>query len=161
MYFAPISLLWHYNGGLSSPLSIFNMSSASNTAQSDSQTLRLDKWLWACRFYKTRTLAKEMIEGGKVHYNGQRCKASRSVELGATVRLAQGSDEKIVIVKSLSEKRLSAPLAQALYEETAESVEQRLKRAELRKTNSLFAPHPDTKPDKKERRKLLLLKSQQ
>lgn len=115
----------------------------------------------ACRFYKTRSLAKEMIEGGKVHYNGQRCKASRSVELGATVKLAQGTDEKIVIVKGLSEKRLSAPLAQALYEETENSVEQRLKRAELRKTNSLFAPHPDTKPDKKERRKLLLLKSQQ
>ena len=137
------------------------MSSAKSAAQSDSQTLRLDKWLWACRFYKTRALAKEMIEGGKVHYNGQRCKASKTVEPGATVKLAQGTDEKIVVVLGLSEKRLSAPLAQALYEETADSIEQRLKRAELRKTNSLFAPHPETKPDKKERRKLLLLKSQQ
>jgi ribosome-associated heat shock protein Hsp15 len=137
------------------------MSSAKPSAQPDSPSIRLDKWLWACRFYKTRGLAKEMIEGGKVHYNGHRCKASRTVELGATVRLAQGSDEKIVIVRGLSERRLAAPLAQALYEETAASVEQRLQRAELRKTNSLFAPHPDTKPDKKERRKLLLLKSQQ
>ncbi|HEY9042586.1 MAG TPA: ribosome-associated heat shock protein Hsp15 [Rheinheimera sp.] len=137
------------------------MSSAKTPAQYDSPTLRLDKWLWACRFYKTRALAKEMIEGGKVHYNGQRCKASKTVEPGATVKLAQGTDEKIVVVLGLSEKRLSAPLAQALYEETAESIEQRLKRAELRKTNSLFAPHPETKPDKKERRKLLLLKSQQ
>lgn len=115
----------------------------------------------ACRFYKTRGLAKQMIEGGKVHYNGQRCKASKTVELGATVRLTQGTDEKIVLVLGLSEKRLAAPLAQALYEETADSLAQREKRAELRKTNSLFAPHPDTKPDKKERRKLLLLKSQQ
>ncbi|MGI5310173.1 ribosome-associated heat shock protein Hsp15 [Rheinheimera sp. WS51] len=123
--------------------------------------VRLDKWLWACRFYKTRALAKSMIEGGKVHYNGQRCKASKTVEIGATVKVTQGTDEKLVIVEALSEKRLSAPLAQALYTETAESVDLRLRRAELRKTNSLFAPHPDTKPDKKERRQLLLLKSQQ
>jgi ribosome-associated heat shock protein Hsp15 len=137
------------------------MSSAKQPAQDTVPTLRLDKWLWACRFYKTRALAKEMIEGGKVHYNGQRCKASRTVEPGATVRLPQGTDEKVVVVLGLSEKRLAAPLAQQLYEETADSIEQRLKRAELRKTNSLFAPHPETKPDKKERRKLLLLKSQQ
>lgn len=137
------------------------MSLVKPSGPSASPALRLDKWLWACRFYKTRALAKEMIEGGKVHYNGQRCKASRTVETGATVRLPQGTDEKVVIVLGLSEKRLAAPLAQQLYAETADSIEQRLKRAELRKTNSLFAPHPDTKPDKKERRKLLLLKSQQ
>lgn len=123
--------------------------------------LRLDKWLWACRFYKTRSLAKDMIEGGKVHYNGQRCKASKQVDIGATIRLTQGSDEKIVIVLGLSEKRLSAPLAQALYQETEESIELRQTRAELRKTNTLYAPHPETKPDKKMRRQLLLLKSQQ
>lgn len=129
------------------------------TQQNDS--IRLDKWLWACRFYKTRALAKSMIEGGKVHYNDQRCKASRQVEIGATIKLAQGTDDKTVIVMGLSEKRLSAPLAQALYQETTASTEQRLARAELRKTNSLFAPHPDTKPDKKMRRQLLLLKSKQ
>ncbi|WP_213995103.1 ribosome-associated heat shock protein Hsp15 [Arsukibacterium sp.] len=129
------------------------------TQQNDS--IRLDKWLWACRFYKTRALAKTMIEGGKVHYNDQRCKASRQVEIGATVKLAQGSDEKTVVVVGLSERRLAAPLAQALYQETEASTEQRLARAELRKTNSLFAPHPDTKPDKKMRRQLLLLKSKQ
>lgn len=137
------------------------MSHNNSATQSASPTLRLDKWLWACRFYKTRAMAKEMIDGGKVHYNGQRCKASKTVDLGATVRISQGSDEKIVIILGLSEKRLAAPLAQQLYEETADSITQRLKRAELRKTNSLFAPHPDTKPDKKERRKLLLLKAQQ
>ncbi|SNY59362.1 heat shock protein Hsp15 [Arsukibacterium tuosuense] len=129
------------------------------TQQNDS--IRLDKWLWACRFYKTRALAKSMIEGGKVHYNDQRCKASRQVEIGATIKLAQGSDEKTVVVVGLSERRLAAPLAQALYQETEASAEQRQVRAELRKTNSLFAPHPDTKPDKKMRRQLLLLKSKQ
>ena len=66
-----------------------------------------------------------------------------------------------MIVTGLTEKRLAAALAQQLYEETAESTQRRAERAELRKTNSLFAPHPDTKPDKKERRQLLLLKSQQ
>ncbi len=122
--------------------------------------LRLDKWLWACRFYKTRSLAKDMFDGGKVQYNGQRCKASKTVEIGATIRLTQGSDEKIVIVRGLSEQRLAAPLAQKLYEETAESQQVRAERAELRKLNLLYAPHPDTKPDKKMRRQLLLLKSQ-
>jgi ribosome-associated heat shock protein Hsp15 len=101
-----------------------------------------------------------MIEGGKVQYNDQRVKASKIVEIGAKVRVSQGSDEKIVIVKGLSEQRQSAPLAQQLYEETAESIKERLERAELRRLNLLHAPHPETKPDKKMRRQLLLLKSQ-
>lgn len=137
------------------------MTQQADTTSSIQSTIRLDKWLWGCRFYKTRGLAKDMIEGGKVHYNGQRCKPSKQVELGATIKLAQGSDEKTVIVCGLTDKRLAAPLAQQLYQETPESIELRANRAELRKTNSLFAPHPDTKPDKKERRQLLLLKSQQ
>lgn len=141
------------------------MTHSSGNAKSEQDnitaTLRLDKWLWACRFYKTRTLAKDMIEGGKVQYNGQRCKASRTVDVGATIKLAQGTDERTVVVKGLSEQRLSAPLAQQLYEETAASISQRAERAELRKMNVLFAPHPETKPDKKMRRQLLLLKSQQ
>ncbi|KKL01745.1 ribosome-associated heat shock protein Hsp15 [Rheinheimera mesophila] len=129
--------------------------------QPTTDILRLDKWLWACRFYKTRALAKDMIEGGKVHYNGQRCKASKTVEVGATVKLTQGTDERTVLVLGLSDKRLSAPLAQALYQETEESVRLRQERAELRKMNVLFAPHPETKPDKKMRRQLLLIKAQQ
>lgn len=137
------------------------MTISCNKNQVASPGVRLDKWLWGCRFYKTRGLAKEMIEGGKVQYNGYRCKASRLVEIGATIKVTQGVDDKIVIVMGLTEKRLAAPLAQQLYQETAQSIEERAKRAELRKTNSLFAPHPDTKPDKKERRQLLLLKSQQ
>ena len=60
--------------------------------------VRLDKWLWAARFYKTRALAREMIEGGKVHYNGQRSKPSKIVELNATLTLRQGNDERTVIV---------------------------------------------------------------
>ena len=129
--------------------------------QPTTDILRLDKWLWACRFYKTRSLAKDMIEGGQVHYNGQRCKASKTVEPGATIKLTQGTDERTVVVLGLSDKRLAAPLAQALYQETEQSVQLRQERAELRKMNVLFAPHPETKPDKKMRRQLLLIKSQQ
>ncbi len=136
---------------------------SNSTAKPNDTTaiLRLDKWLWACRFYKTRSLAKDMIDGGKVQYNGQRCKASRNVELGATIKFTQGTDERTVLVKGLSEHRRAAPLAQQLYEETAESITLRAERAELRKMNLLFAPHPERKPDKKMRRQLLLLKSQQ
>lgn len=136
------------------------MTQLSQNQDNTTVILRLDKWLWACRFYKTRSLAKDMIDGGKVQYNGQRCKASKTVEIGATIRLTQGSDEKTVIVRGLSDQRQAAPLAQQLYEETAESIQLRAERAELRKLNVLFAPHPETKPDKKMRRQLLLLKSQ-
>lgn len=78
-----------------------------------SEGVRLDKWLWAARFYKTRALAREMIEGGKVHYNGQRSKPSKLVELNATLTLRQGNDERTVIVKtspnSVARQRKPAP----------------------------------------------------
>ncbi|MCG7564079.1 MULTISPECIES: ribosome-associated heat shock protein Hsp15 [Pseudoalteromonas] len=121
--------------------------------------VRLDKWLWAARFYKTRTIAREMIQGGKVHYNGQRCKPSRMVEVGAVIKLAQGFDEKEVTVLHIMEKRQSAPIAQTLYEESAASLEKRAQNAIARKNNSFFAPRPEHKPDKKQRRELLKLKS--
>ena len=87
--------------------------------------VRLDKWLWAARFYKTRSIAKAMIEGGKVHYNGQRAKTSKEVEVGATIKLRQGNDEKEIIVTALSDQRRGAPEAQLLYQETEKSVKQR------------------------------------
>ncbi|AZZ96835.1 ribosome-associated heat shock protein Hsp15 [Pseudoalteromonas sp. R3] len=121
--------------------------------------VRLDKWLWAARFYKTRTIAREMIQGGKVHYNGQRCKPSRTVDVGAVIKLAQGFDEKEITVLKLMEKRQSAPIAQTLYEESEASLEKRAQNAIARKNNSFFAPRPEHKPDKKQRRELLKLKS--
>ena len=120
--------------------------------------LRLDKWLWAARFYKTRAIARSMIEGGKVHYNGQRSKPGKQVEGGAQLRLWQGDDEREVIVLVLSEQRRGAPEAALLYEETAASLAKRAKMAEARRLNSLYAPHPETRPDKKQRRDLLRLK---
>lgn len=114
--------------------------------------IRLDKWLWAARFYKTRNLAKEAIEGGKVHYNGARAKPSRTVQTGASVRMRLGWDEKTVEILELSDKRRGAPEAQKLYRETEESIAKREKQAELRKAQKATQLAPDHKPNKKERR---------
>ena len=129
-------------------------------AQSANETsgVRLDKWLWAARFYKTRSIAKAMIEGGKVHYNGQRAKTSKEVEVGATIKLRQGNDEKEIIVTALSDQRRGAPEAQLLYQETEKSVKQREAIALARKANALSMPHPDRRPNKKERRELVKFK---
>ena len=122
------------------------------------QDVRLDKWLWAARFYKTRALAREMIEGGKVHYSGQRSKPGKTVELNAILTLRQGNDERTVVVKAITEQRRPASEAVALYEETAESIEKREKMAVARKLNALTMPHPERRPDKKERRDLMKFK---
>ncbi|WP_230353486.1 ribosome-associated heat shock protein Hsp15 [Lelliottia sp. WAP21] len=126
--------------------------------EKSSEGVRLDKWLWAARFYKTRALAREMVDGGKVHYNGQRSKPSKVVELNAILTLRQGNDERTIVVKGITEHRRPAAEAVALYEETAESIETREKVALARKMNALTMPHPDRRPDKKERRDLLKFK---
>ena len=118
--------------------------------------IRLDKWLWAARFYKTRSIAKEMIDGGKVHYNGQRTKPNKTVEVGAMIKLRQGNDEKEIEVIALSDQRRGFPQALLLYRETEKSIENREKLAISRKTNAM--PHPDKRPNKKERRDLLRFK---
>ncbi|SUW61914.1 Heat shock protein 15 [Buttiauxella agrestis] len=123
-----------------------------------SEGVRLDKWLWAARFYKTRAIAREMVEGGKVHYNGQRSKPSKLVELNAMLTLRQGNDEKTVKVLAITEQRRPATDASQLYEETAESIAKREKVALARKMNALTMPHPDRRPDKKERRDLMKFK---
>lgn len=121
--------------------------------------VRLDKWLWAARFFKTRTLAKAAIEGGKVHYNGARVKTSKSVEPGAELRIRQGFDEKTVIVVQLSEKRGPASIARQLYQETEQSLTVREERSTQRKQVQFHAP--DHRPDKKQRRQILHIKQHQ
>ncbi|MBV7316690.1 ribosome-associated heat shock protein Hsp15 [Shewanella sp. NIFS-20-20] len=116
--------------------------------------VRLDKWLWAARFYKTRALAKEMINSGKVHYNGQRAKSSKNAEIGALIRLRQGFDTKEVVILQLSGIRRSATLASELYQETPESQIKAKANAEARRLNILTNPAPESKPDKKQRRQL-------
>lgn len=127
-------------------------------AEKTSEGVRLDKWLWAARFYKTRALAREMIEGGKVHYNGQRSKPSKLVELNAELTLRQGNDARTVVITAISDQRRPASEAQQLYSETEASIESREKLALARKMNALTMPHPDRRPDKKERRDLMKFK---
>lgn len=140
---------------------LMSKKSNANTGSDHTDVLkvRLDKWLWAARFYKTRAIAREMVQGGKVHYNGQRTKASKIVEPGAVIKLAQGVDEKLITILSVLEKRQSAPIAQTMYQESDTSIAKREENAIARKNNSFFAPHPDRKPDKKQRRELLKMKS--
>lgn len=121
----------------------------------NAEAIRLDKWLWAARFYKTRALAKEMINGGKVHYNGQRTKSSKLAEVGARIRLRLGYDEKEIVIKKVSGVRQGAVIAQSLYEETPQSIQKRESNAEARRLNILHNPAPDTKPDKKQRRQII------
>jgi len=116
--------------------------------------VRLDKWLWAARFFKTRRLAKEAIDGGKVHCAGQRVKAAKEISVGETLTIRQGIDEKDVLVTKLSDQRRGAPEAALLYEETAASKALRDNRAADRKAGSGgFAPS-NHKPTKKERRQI-------
>lgn len=112
--------------------------------------LRLDKWLWAARFFKTRSLAKQAIEGGKVQCDGSRAKPSKEIEVGAEIRLRQGFDERTVIVLALSDQRRGAPEAQGLYAETEQSIDQREGLAEQRKSQPNLMTH--SKPNKRDRR---------
>lgn len=124
------------------------------------ERLRVDKWLWAARFYKTRSIAKAAIEGGKVHLDGQRVKVSREITLGERLTIKQGWDEKEVIVNALSDKRGSAPIAQTLYEETPGSIERREREAQARKAAGGATARPTQKPGKHERKALEKLRKQ-
>ena len=127
----------------------------------DAPKVRLDKWLWAARFYKTRTLAKEAIEGGKVHYNQQRTKPGRIVEPGATVTLRLGWQEKIVVVDAISDRRRSASEAQKLYHETDESIKRREELAWQRRILQAAQMPPARRPNKKDRRDIRRFREQQ
>ncbi|MDO4897011.1 MAG: S4 domain-containing protein [Moraxella sp.] len=116
--------------------------------------VRADKWLWAARFFRTRTLAKEAIEGGKVHMNGQKIKTSKELQVGDTLTIRQGNasiqEQKTIIIKALSDNRGNATIAQTLYDETDESIATREFFTEQRKLQNLA--RPASKPDKKQRR---------
>ena len=121
--------------------------------------VRLDKWLWAARFYKTRNIAREAIDGGKVHLNGSRCKPGKEPKIGDELRVRVGWDEKTVIVRELCDKRQKAELAQKLYEETPESIARRKADTEQRKALRGATPRPERRPDKKQRREIMRHKS--
>ena len=127
-------------------------------SDSTQSKVRLDKWLWAARFFKTRALARDMVQGGKVQYNGQRAKPSKHVEIGAEVKIPQGFDVKTIHILEIRDKRVSAPLAQAMYEETNDSQQLREDNAAARKAMAFHSPRPDSRPDKKQRRALIKFK---
>jgi ribosome-associated heat shock protein Hsp15 len=113
--------------------------------------VRIDKWLWAGRFYKTRSLAADAITSGKVELNGERTKPAKAVKVADSVRIRSGIFEHIVVVKALSDKRGPASVAQTLYEETAESAAARAKLAE-RMRYEMPAAMDAGRPSKKDRR---------
>lgn len=116
-------------------------------------SVRIDKWLWAARFFKTRAKAKEAIDGGKVQVNGQRTKPAKEVSVGDTLKVRQGWDEKTVIVRELSEQRRPADIASKLYEETADSISAREMAAEQRKAAGQQV-RSEGRPNKKDRRQI-------
>jgi ribosome-associated heat shock protein Hsp15 len=118
------------------------------------QKLRLDKWLWAARFFKTRSLAKAAIEGGKVHLGGSRVKVSKEISVGETLQIRQGWDERIIEIHALSDKRRAAPEAQQMYRETEHSVERREAEAAARKAAGGMIERPASRPSKKQRRQI-------
>ncbi|WP_010485969.1 RNA-binding S4 domain-containing protein [Pseudomonas sp. S9] len=119
----------------------------------DDDKVRLDKWLWAARFFKTRALAKAAIEGGKVHHRGERCKPSKEPKVGDELVIRSGFDERTIIVELLSGVRRGAPEAQTLYRETPESIERREQAAAQRKAGAL-GMQTDGRPSKKQRRQI-------
>ncbi|HTO74093.1 MAG TPA: S4 domain-containing protein [Gemmatimonadales bacterium] len=117
--------------------------------------VRLDRWLWAARFYKTRPLAVEAIDGGKVQVDGDRVKRAKHVKAGNEVRIRQGPYEYVVVVRQLSERRGPASEAALLYEETAASLAAREQRAlQLKAVHSAFIPDDNARPTKRDRRRL-------
>jgi ribosome-associated heat shock protein Hsp15 len=128
-------------------------------AEKKAGKVRVDKWLWAARFFKTRTLAKTAIEGGKVQIDGQRVKVSREIAPGDTLRIRQGWDERDIVVTAVSDQRRAAPIAQTLYEETPQSVARRARAAEARKAAGALSK-PTQKPGKHERKALERLRKQ-
>jgi ribosome-associated heat shock protein Hsp15 len=118
------------------------------------QKIRIDKWLWAARFFKTRALASKAVDGGKVHVNGQRVKSSRPVQIGDQLEITISQTEFVVDIRDLSDKRGPAKIAQTLYAETPDSIEKRQKFSEQRKILHAAMQRSQGKPDKHQRKQI-------
>ena len=141
------------------PHYIFEMEHAEvREAGTAGEPVRLDRWLWAARFFKTRGLAAEAIAGGRVEVNGARARHAKTVRAGDAIRLRLGPYEHLLTVRALSVRRGSARLAALLYEEDAAGKARRLHLAEQHRLAAVSFTHGEGKPDKKERRDLLRFK---
>jgi ribosome-associated heat shock protein Hsp15 len=116
--------------------------------------MRLDKWLWASRFFKTRSLASDAVDGGKVKLNGSTTKPAKDVKIGDRLYIHAGEQDWEIVVQGLNEQRRPAPEAQLLYQETPDSVQRRTQAAELRKLAPTPAPEQKGRPTKRDRRQL-------
>lgn len=121
--------------------------------------IRIDRWLWAARIYKTRSRAKIAIAGGKIHVNGARAKPSREVRICDNLSVRRGNDEIDVVVVALSDQRGPANVARALYSETSESIERRAALKAQRRMEHAGLRMPKSKPSKRDRRHLMRMKS--
>lgn len=117
-------------------------------------SVRIDKWLWAARFFKTRSMATDAVDGGKVRLNGERIKPARSVKAGDTLDIDNGFTEWEVVVRELADKRGSATIAQTLYSETEQSIARRQQKAEQRKFFREPGESIKGRPTKRDRRLL-------
>jgi ribosome-associated heat shock protein Hsp15 len=116
---------------------------------------RIDKWLWCTRFFKTRSVAAQAVTGGRVHLNGERVKAAHIVRVGDRITLNLDGNRADIDVLGLPARRGPAPEARTHYTETPESAERREKLREQHRLADMSRPRPDTRPDKRERRKLV------
>jgi len=119
---------------------------------------RIDKWLWAARFYKTRALAREAVKGGKVHANNERIKPSRNINIGDTLSISRNELIFVVVVEGINQQRRPAVEAQLLYSETQDSIRQREKVREAMKLASAATNYGDKRPSKKQRRSIVRFK---
>lgn len=117
--------------------------------------VRLDKWLWAARFFKTRSLAAEAIDGGKVHVNGERAKRSRIVRIGDQLEITRGREQFVIGVKELSDRRGSGAVAALLFDETEQSKLARKIVSDQQRLTAMSNPGPDNRPTKQQRRKII------
>ncbi len=120
--------------------------------------VRIDKWLWAARFFKTRSVAREAISGGKVHLNGYRVKPGRALKPGDSLRIQRGEQEYTINIVELSTRRGPATVAQTLYQETDESLTRREQLATQRKLEREQNATRERRPDKRQRRRLVRFK---
>ena len=125
------------------------------------QSIRLDKWLWAARFFKTRALATEAVAGGKVHLNGNRVKPARAVNVGDTLSIQRGNVAFVVEVAGLSDRRGPASVAQQLYVETEASIAERERQRELHRLAAASMHQGERKPTKKQRQQIIRFKRKQ
>lgn len=122
--------------------------------------VRVDRWLWAARFFKTRSLAKQAIEGGKVHLEGQRIKPAKEVRIGQKLAITRGEAVFDIVICALTDRRGPASHAQTLYAETEASIERRASEQAMRRMQRAGLRVPETRPSKKQRRELIQLKAQ-